>query len=70
MAVSSKGKRKLLYNNAVFYYFVRVNNDGIPRLHIMSDDKKINLEKPLFDTEVPVLKSYVISIIKAYMTST
>lgn len=69
MAVSPKRKRKLLIDDTLFYYFIRKNNDGIPRLHIISDDKKINLERPLFDTEVPVLKSYIYKIIKEYITS-
>ena len=54
LMVSGKGKRRLEYNGAIFYWFVRKNNLGIPRIHILSEDKKIHLEYPLFDTEVPV----------------
>lgn len=54
MAVSSKGKRKHIYNNETYYWFVRKNSEGIPRIHIISDDKIIHLERAMFDTEVPV----------------
>lgn len=52
--VSKKGTRKIEYNGEIFYWFVRKNNKGIPRIHILSENKRINLEYPLFDTEVPV----------------
>ena len=52
--VLKKGKRKLIYNGTVFYWYVRNNLEGIPRIHILSEDKKINLEFSLFDKELPV----------------
>lgn len=52
--VLKKGKRKLIYNETVFYWYVRKNSEGIPRIHILSEDKQINLELSPFDTEVPV----------------
>ena len=57
--VSKKGKRKLEYNGTVFYWFVRKNAAGIPRIHILSEDKKINREYPCFDSEEPVVPSYI-----------
>ena len=66
MSVNAKNKRKLVYNEQLFYWFVRKNVDGIPRLHIISDDKKVNLERPLFDTEVPVVRNYVVKQLDDY----
>ena len=41
-------------------WYVKKNEDGNPRLHIVSDDKKIYLEKSLFDSEVSVGPDYVV----------
>lgn len=64
--VSKKGKRKLEYNGQVYYWFVRANLENIPKIHILSEDKKINLEYPLFDREVPVVSSYVKKLLDDY----
>ena len=64
--ISKKGKRKVVYEDKVFYWFVRANSDGIPKIHILSEDKKINLEYPLFDREVSVLSVYVLQLLKEY----
>ena len=67
--VSKKGKRKIEYNGEIFYWFVRKNNKGIPRIHILSENKKINLEYPLFDTEVPVTAREIKWGLNAYFAS-
>ncbi|MCD7999813.1 MAG: hypothetical protein LUH21_21580 [Clostridiales bacterium] len=54
--VSKKGKRQIEYNGNTFFWFVRKNNLGEARIHILSEDKKINLEYPLLDKEVPSTK--------------
>ena len=65
--VSKKSKRKLEYQGKVFYWFVKKNHSGIPRIHIVSEDKKILLECPLFDTEVPVTPREIRGCLKKYM---
>ena len=64
--VSKKGKRKMDYEGKVFYWFIRKNSEGIPRIHILSEDKKLHLEYPLFDREVPVVSSYIRKLLKDY----
>ncbi|MBQ1327994.1 MAG: hypothetical protein IIY49_08205 [Eubacterium sp.] len=59
MAVSPKGKRKHIYKNKTYYWSVRKNSEGILRIHIISDDKKTNLERSMFDTELPVTGAYI-----------
>ena len=59
MAVSPKGKRKHIYNDETYYWFVRKNDEGSMRIHIISDDKKTVIDNPLFDTEVPVTGAYI-----------
>ena len=63
--ISKKGKRKLVYKDAVYYWFVRVNVKG-RRLYIMSEDKKIRLDYPFFDTEVPVTPGVVARHLEEY----
>ena len=66
MAVNVRNKRKLIYNEKLYYWYVRKNKAGIPRLHIISDDKKVNLDLPLFDTEVSVAGEYVVKKLEEY----
>ena len=65
--VSKRGKRKIVYEGKVFYWFVRADSAGIPKIRILSEDKKINLEYPLFDREVPALRAYVLQLLKEYI---
>ncbi len=57
--LSKKGKRKLEYKGENFYWFVRADCQGSPKIHILSEDKKINLEYPMLDLEVPVTPVYI-----------
>lgn len=60
--VSAKGKRKIIYNDSVYYWYIRIK-DKSHRINIISEDKKIHLEYPFFDTEIPVTPS----LIKKYL---
>ncbi len=51
--VSGKNKRKIVYEGRNYYWYVRINEHG-HRVHILSEDKKLHLEYPFLDTEVPV----------------
>ena len=64
--VSKKGKRKFEYEGKSFYWFIRTNDVGILKIHILSNDKKINLEYPMFDSEVPVTPSYIKKLLDDY----
>ena len=64
MALNTKMKTKILYNNKSFYWFVRIENTGEHRIHILSEDKKFNKTYQLFDTEVPVTPSDIIRILQ------
>ena len=39
--ILSRGKRKIIYNGHVFYWFVRKNGEGRIRIHILSEDEKL-----------------------------
>ena len=64
--VSKKGKRKIEYNDNIFYWYVRKNSEGNPRIHILSEDKRINLEFAPFDTELPVTPKEIKEKIESY----
>ena len=64
--VLKKGKRKIEYCGNVFYWFVRVDDKKNFRIHILSEDKKINLECPPFDSEMPVTPSYIKKLLDDY----
>lgn len=64
--VAKKGKRKIEYDGRIFYWFVRTDDEGGLRIHILSEDKKTNLEYPPFDSEVPVTPSYIRQILDEY----
>ena len=59
MAINLKGKRKIIFNDEVYYWFVKAEKDGSHKIHIMTEDKKIKKEYPMFDTEVPVTPAYI-----------
>ena len=65
--VSKKGKRKIQYGDQIFFWFIRTNNTKSKRIHILSDDKRINLEYPFFDSDVPVTPSYIKCLLDSYM---
>lgn len=51
--VSKKNKRKIEHEGTTYYWYVRIHDRG-HRVHIISDDKKVHLEYPFLDTEIPV----------------
>lgn len=63
MAINTKGKRKIVVDDEQFYWFVRIEKNGSHRIHIMSEDKKFNVEYPMVDTEVAVTPSDIRKII-------
>lgn len=64
--VSKRGKREIEYIGKIFYWYVKVNEKSNLRIHIISEDKQINLEYPPFDSELPVTPSYIKEILDNY----
>lgn len=67
--VSKKGKRKIEYNGNIFFWFVRRNSLGISKIHILSEDKKINLQYPLFDMGISTMQKEIERLLKMYFDS-
>ena len=64
MAINTKSKRKIVYKDKTYYWFVRIEKDGSHRIHIMTEDKRLNKAYPLVDTEVSVTPEYICKIIR------
>lgn len=64
--VSKKGKRKIKYNDNIFYWYVRKTHEGSLRIHILSKDKRVNLEFAPFDTELPVTPKEIKAKLERY----
>ena len=47
MAINTKDKRKIVFNDTIYYWFVRIEKDGSHRIHILTEDKKINRGYPV-----------------------
>ena len=46
---------------------MRKNREGVPRIHILSEDKKVNLEFPLFDSEVCTTRQEIERLLKRHI---
>lgn len=65
--ISGKGKRLLEYNMEKYYWFVRSDRTGTMKIHILSEDKRIILEYPVFDKEVPVTPAYIRKLLEDHL---
>ncbi len=63
--ISTKNKRKIEYEGISYYWYVRINDHG-HRVHIISVDKKVHLEYPFLDTELPVTPQDIKKHLKEY----
>lgn len=66
MCINAKGKRKIVINDEIYYWFVRVEKDGSHRIHILSEDKRFNIEYPMIDTEVAVTPADICKLLEKY----
>lgn len=66
--VSKKGKRRFIYNDSVYYWYIKITNNE-HKVHIISDDKKLHLEYPFLDTEVSVTPQVVKNHLEEYFAN-
>lgn len=66
--VHSKNKRKIEYGGNTYYWYVRITNRG-HRVHILSNDKKVHLEYPFLDTDVPVTPQDIRNHLRDYLNT-
>ena len=60
--ISTKGKRKLIYQGVAYYWYIAKTDDDHPVIHIPSEDKKVHLTFP-FDKELSVGTHYIEDIL-------
>ncbi|SEL22463.1 hypothetical protein [Ruminococcus albus] len=63
--VSKKGKRRIVYDDRVYYWFVRVTEES-HRINIISEDKKIRICAPFRDTEESVTPGMVRELLEKH----
>lgn len=63
--ISQKGKRKFVYGDCVYYWYVRVT-EGKHRIHVISEDKKIRICAPFGNTEESVTPLTVRELLDKY----
>lgn len=61
--VSSKGKRKLLFNGQTFYWHIQKNDAGYPQIIIVSEDKSVYLKQG-FDKELSIGSGYIRNLLE------
>lgn len=66
--VCSKNKRKIEYGGNTYYWYVKVTDCG-HKVHILSNDKKVHLEYPFLDTEVPVTPQDIRNHLREYFNA-
>jgi len=67
--VNEKGKRKLEFQGESYYWYVKKDMNGIPKIHIISADKKLQL-KYYFDKEMIISPAYIKETLQRYFDNT
>lgn len=60
---------EIRWDGILYYWFIQSDEANILKIHVLSSDKKMNLECPLFDREVPVTPAYVKHLLDDYFKS-
>jgi len=65
--LSEKGKRKLEYQGRIYYWYIKKDADDVPKICIISDDKKLQL-KHGFDREMIIGPAYIKGLLQRHFT--
>lgn len=63
--ISSKRKRKLIFQEENYYWYIRKNEEDVPVIHIVSEDKTLHLEYG-FDRERGIGGHYIEELLSNY----
>ena len=61
--ISTKRKRKILFEDVVYYWHISKDENDHPIIHISSEDKKVHLHFP-FDKELSLGTSYIENLLE------
>ncbi len=64
--ILTKGKRKLEYHGINYYWYIKKDSDHIPWIHIMSEDKSLQLVRG-FDREIGIGTQYIRDLLSRYL---
>lgn len=62
--ISSKGKRKVIYDGIQYYWYIKY-----PLIYIISEDKKLHLQYG-FDKDIPIDTQYIKNLLSHYYERT
>ncbi len=63
--INKKNKRKLAFQGADYYWYIKKNDEDSPQIHIMSADKKIQLIYG-YDKEICISAYYIRKLLQKY----
>lgn len=63
--LSKKGKRKLVFKGNAYYWYIKYQ-EGSPKIHIMSEDKKIQFST-WFDKEMILGSWDIVNIMERHL---
>ena len=63
--ISKNVKLKVVLRDKNYYWYIKKNEEGSPRIHIGSEDKKLYLEYG-FDRELAIDNTYIINLLTNY----
>jgi len=66
MMISTKRKRKLEYQGIKYYWYIKKDSDHISRIHIMSEDKSLQLVRG-FDREIGIGTQYIRDLLSRHL---
>ena len=64
--IAKKRKRKLVFQGKVYYWHIRKDQEGYPKIHLSSEDKTIFL-KYGFDNEMIIGPQYIEELLSKYL---
>ena len=65
--ISEKGKRKLEYQGKMYYWYIKKDTNGFPKIRIISDDKKLQLTHG-FDREMMISSAYIKETLRKHLS--
>lgn len=56
--ISTKGKRKVVFDGKIYYWHIKKDKNDIPWIHIVSEDKSLYLKRG-YDREISIGSYYI-----------
>ena len=63
--ISGKGKRKLQFEGTTYFWWIKKDASGHPRIYVISEDKRVYFERS-FDKEIGIGTGYIESLLRVH----